>query len=478
MIDIHPAIQLKVKPSADSSRSRVPLHELQMLTQSVTSRDYVHAYAPITESGDQQKKSPLALLAATCSSIGKTEGKKESREAVINTSRLSPKISSSLNDVRGTVKLNSEEKSSFKPYKQLDEKEVSHNTEKPGFRAPSKDTANDVSSHNKSPEFRNKVSPHIGPGFASFQYPSYLTDPSGHCFYQGSPSSRVCGMYYDMAGHSSSSSHHATCLKPDCNGCNSMVLPSPTSLAPTTPSIRPMFPTPPVSGPSPVKSHGLSPTSARSNPLYPRCNCGYCNQGQESSLKQTLPHLAHYHRNYLTSACQDPYCVNCKTSKTSTSGSSHGCGPQCYGHHHHDSSSLLPSPLPTVPPSMSHLYPYAGFMLRAQNDQNGPFVCNWVQDSKNCGKNFTTSEELLQHLRTHTSTASASSAPLHTPCNIPDCPCGLKSAISGPTRLHSASRYHPYFMPSPALHAPSFHSAISHYTSPHGIPYPSTLKPY
>jgi hypothetical protein len=50
MIDIHPAIQLTLKPSAvqDSTTSRVPLHELQMLTQSVTNRDYVRAYAPIT----------------------------------------------------------------------------------------------------------------------------------------------------------------------------------------------------------------------------------------------------------------------------------------------------------------------------------------------------------------------------------------------------------------------------------------------
>ena len=444
------------------------------------------------ESGDQQKKSPLALLAATCSSIGKTEGKRETREASLNSSRHSPKISSALNDVRSAVKISADEsKSSFKPYKQLDEKEVTSSVEKAGFRAPTKDGSSDnipQSTHNKSPDFRSKISSHFASGFSPFQYP-YLTDANAHCFYQSSPS-RLCGMYLDIPGHAASSvTHHSNCLKSDCPGnCTPMLLPPPTSLAPSTPSvpsIRPMFPTPPVTAPSPVKSHGIGSSSTRSNPLYPRCNCGYCNQaapGQESGLKG-IQHLPHYHRDYLqASACQDPYCTNCKSQLStsnatqSTAVSSRGCGPHCY-HHHHD--SVLPGSLPTVPPSMSHLYPYAGFMLRAQNDQTGPFVCNWVQDSKNCGKNFTTSEELLQHLRTHTSaTSAASTAPLHTPCNIPGCPCGLKSAISAPTRLHSAARYHPYFMPSPALHSPSIHSAMSHYSTPHGIPYPSSIKPY
>lgn len=377
------------------------------------------------------------------------------------------------------MKLSSDEKSSFKPYKHLEGKESS---EKQGFRAPNKDAPSQngvVSPLTKSPEFRSKISPHTGSGFSPFPYPSYISDSSGHCFLQTSPVSRLCGMYYDIPGHTAATSHHATCLKSDCTGnCSSMLLPPPaTSISPAASSIRPMFPAPSVSAASPVKSHSILPTaSPRSNPLYPRCNCGYCNQGQE--LKPSMQHLPQYHRDYFTSAvCQDPYCTNCKSTKTSSSN--HGlCGPHCFGHHH-DSSPVLPGTLPTIQPSMSHLYPYAGFMLRTQNDQNGPFVCNWVQDSKNCGKNFTTSEELLQHLRTHTSAANASTAAnsLHTPCNVPGCPCGLKSVMSGPSRIHSAARYHPYFMPTPPLHSPAFHSAISHYATPHGIPYPS-IKPY
>ncbi|XP_046863784.1 zinc finger protein 503-like isoform X2 [Xenia sp. Carnegie-2017] len=486
MIDITPSREFKPKTSAihHSSGVRVPLHELQMLTQSVATRDYVHAFGTISDSSsEQQKKSPLALLAATCSSIGKTEEKKETREAVTNNTvsvRHSPKITS--NDRNVVIKhTTADEKSSFKPYKHLEGKDVSNSAvEKVGFRAPNKDSpTNDNSTQNKSPHFRSKILPHVGTSFHGFQYP-YLSDTSGHCYYQGSSSNRFCGgVYYDLP-NSSNTHHHPTCFKIDCTGnCTPTMIPTPTSLAPTTLSTRPMFPTPPVSVQSPIKSLGMS--STRPNSLYSRCNCGYCNQtgDMKAGFHQPVPH---YHREYLTTVCQDPFCTNCKVPKSSSTASSHGCRTPCFGHHHYDgltTSLPIPETLPTVPPSMSHLYPYTGFMLRAQNDQNGPFVCNWVQDSKNCGINFKTSEELLQHLRIHTSSAnSSSSTSAHTPCNIPGCPCGLKSPLGGGTRLHSTARYHPYLLPNPAFHSPPYHSAMSHYASTHSLPYASSIKPY
>lgn len=464
-----------------SSTKRVPLKALQMLTQSVSplTRDYVQPF-PISE-GSEQKKSPLALLAATCSSIGKTEAKQESR--VAPNARQSPKNSSNSSAVDGRSVINKistdETKSSFKPYKH-DGKESNHNSssgEKPGFRAPNKDPVQaDSLSHSnrsKSPEFRKD---HVS-SFLPFQYPYFTDSASAHCFYQAQ--SRMCGMYFDVANQPSG---HHSCLKSDCHGnCASMILP-PTSLGPTTPapSIRPILPSPPVSASSTVKSHGLPSSTGRSNPLYPRCNCGYCNQAapsQEGNLKGIpYPTLPHYHRDYLQTAanCQDPYCTNCKSHilTPGTRGSSpRGCGPHCF-HHHYENATTLPGSLSALTPTMSHFY---GFTQRPQADQANPFVCNWMQDSKNCGKNFTTSDELLQHLRTHTN--SANTASLHTQCNIPGCLCSLKS-LSGPSRL-SSTRYHPYFFPgSSALHSQSFHSALTPYASPHGISPGSPYKPY
>ena len=465
-------------------------------------------FSPYKQEGSEQKKSPLALLAATCSSIGKTEAaKQEAREPM--TARQSPKSTSSANSMtaadgsRASInKISTDEsKSSFKPYKHDEAKELDHRNatsspEKPGFRAPSKDAIVDSLSHSnhasKSPDFRTTKAAHMG-SFTPFQYP-YLTDSAAnaHCYYP-SPS-RMCGMYFDI-GHQPSAHH--SCLKTDCSGnCGSALIPSPPSLAPTTSStasIRPIFPSPSVSTSSTVKSHGLpSSGTPRSSSLYPRCNCGYCNQaapsheGNLKGVQHQHPGLTQYHRDYLqaTSNCPDPYCTNCKSQVLSagTTGSSSraGYGPHCFHHHHDSPPTVLPGSLSSIAPAMSHLYPY-GFMLRPQADQANPFVCNWVQDSKNCGKNFATSDELLQHLRTHTSAANTTAPPLHTPCNIPGCPCNLKTLSASPSRIHTAAaaRYHPYFIPSPgALHPSSFHSAITPYASAHGIPYGSPFKPY
>ena len=73
-----------------------------------------------------------------------------------------------------------------------------------------------------------------------------------------------------------------------------------------------------------------------------------------------------------------------------------------------------------------------------------PYVCNWISADHYCGKRFTSSEELLQHLRTHTSLSS--SVPVVT-----------SSAVGGGEPLSSPSYQHHHQLLNPSLHPHSAH---------------------
>lgn len=178
------------------------------------------------------------------------------------------------------------------------------------------------------------------------------------------------------------------------------------------------------------------------------------------------------------SGCKDPYCQNCLAAGVPPPGShmsqctSPGCS-QCahekalHGLFGLPGSSHLHSPL-NVPTSasvgLSHLHSlYAQNLLSQQGQQH---VCNWMMGSDYCGKRFNSSEELLQHLRTHTSGVesglsaySSLGLPLPPAAEVPGLPgyMGSTGNISPetlrrmyPTSLSPlsgsslSSRYHPY----------------------------------
>ncbi|KAH3861525.1 zinc finger protein Noc-like [Dreissena polymorpha] len=180
------------------------------------------------------------------------------------------------------------------------------------------------------------------------------------------------------------------------------------------------------------------------------------------------------------SGCKDPYCTNCMSSGVHPSShlsqcTSPGC-TQCsqekalQGLFGLPGSNPLHSSLSGIPSSaslgLSHLHNlYAQNMLSQHGQQH---VCNWMMGSDYCGKRFNSSEELLQHLRTHTSGGeSALSAysslglSIPTPGDLPGLQgyLGSGSNISPetlrrmyPTSLSplgggsalSSGRYHPY----------------------------------
>jgi len=108
---------------------------------------------------------------------------------------------------------------------------------------------------------------------------------------------------------------------------------------------------------------------------------------------------------------------------------------------------------------------FAHAQLAALAAASQPYVCSWITgEAAYCGKRFTTSEELLSHLRTHTSDSllspTSAAALLHR--NYPTPPL---------SPLPSA-RYHPYSKPPllpPASPFPYAHPGLPPYFSPYSL---------
>lgn len=184
----------------------------------------------------------------------------------------------------------------------------------------------------------------------------------------------------------------------------------------------------------------------------------------------------------LVPVCKDPYCTGCQYSMHSAqimmgAGSCPSGCTQC-DHQKYGLAMALSTLGPMPPPSLSYPSTLAG---------GRPYVCNWIAGESYCGKRFATSEELLQHLRSHTSLtggdhAASAAALLSNPHPHP--------LLSPSTALHRASggsypapslsplsaRYHPYGKPPtgplPASLAASPYSAfnaLGPYYSPYAI---------
>ncbi|KOX74430.1 Zinc finger protein Noc [Melipona quadrifasciata] len=184
----------------------------------------------------------------------------------------------------------------------------------------------------------------------------------------------------------------------------------------------------------------------------------------------------------LVPVCKDPYCTGCQYSMhsaqlmMSTGACPSGC-TQC-DHQKYGLAMALSSFGPMAPPSLSYPSTLTG---------GRPYVCNWIAGDSYCGKRFTTSEELLQHLRSHTSLTggdhASSSAALLTnphphPLLSPSAALHRASGGSYPTPSLSplSARYHPYGKPPtgplPASLAASPYSAfnaLGPYYSPYAI---------
>ncbi|CAF98626.1 unnamed protein product [Tetraodon nigroviridis] len=367
------------------------------------------------------KKSPLALLAQTCSQIGKPDPPPSSKLSSVTQNGSSEKESKS-----GPLKLSDigvDDKSSFKPYsKPSDKKDSSPGVssgEKSGFRVPSA-TCQPFTPRTGSPHSSASASPMPSEGKCGDRDDKKETDCNKSGSADGSGTTGHSRISVSCGGINVEVNQHQEST-PGTKASSSSESPSVTSVssasvlgsglvAPVSP-YKPgqtVFPLPPagmtypgsLAGayagyPQHFLPHGGSLVNAQ------LASSLGCSKAGSSPLAGASPPSI-----MSASLCRDPYCLSYHCASHLAGAASASCT--------HDSAAAaaanaIKSGYPLMYPShpihgvhssaptfSGHpLYPY-GFML--PNDPL-PHVCNWVSANGPCDKRFSTSEELLNHLQ-------------------------------------------------------------------------------
>lgn len=438
----------------------------------------------------------MALLAQTCSNIGADTPSSKS---------LIPQVEKNkdLEKSREKSTPHNEDKSSFKPYESIKKEEASDN-EKSGFRTPtSKSTSPSVSSAGSVNS--DKASPAASSDSTakttsdttsvSSSVTSPLNSVSSALHSQHNRISIGCGnMFVEV-------NHHETGLPKDGLGAHIPMGYKPGQLIPgLPPSASVLSSLSNCSGCTQVVGH-VPVDAASSNPSYPP---GIVTQSG-NPLKPGFPpgaalspYVAYARVKTVTGGttlvpiCRDPYCTNCQISMQNAQqivGVGSSCPSGCTQCNHEKAAAAAGLGVPGVGP-LSSLPLMAGLpgVSSAVNPAGlgtgiyshsmftpRPYVCNWIAGDTYCGKRFSTSEELLQHLRTHTNLSASENATLPLLNSSLSLPSGVNlggchlhysmaPSLTSPAGLHrtyptslspvstlSASRYHPYKPPMPSL---------------------------
>lgn len=420
------------------------------------------------------KKSPLALLAQTCSQIGADPPSNKSISAPEKTSSKNSK-----NEHRDKSSPSSGEsvKSSFKPYESCLGREKAS-------ASPEEQRAS--SSHSSSGRART-------PGTGSKRCSSNQSASSARA---ATPQGRKTATPNGDAQRESPSSRSAPQETPHASQPSaSPSLPSKSqySLAMSDPSLKDI--------PLGTYKPNTMPVSTAAYLGYPPqlpidVMASSLMSQHHAALKNGLgnPYLGYARMKTASGAdtlvpvCRDPYCTGCQLNSqllaTSTASkiptSSSGCPAGCAQCDHKPIVSSAPSS------PYAHLgahgpvaaaYAHAQLAALAAASQL-PYVCNWGNgDVPYCGKRFSTGDELLQHLRSHTSVSAGDAAALSmlSPGLPPTHPLLSRSYPTPPLSPLATARYHPYGKHSPLM--PPTLSSLGLPMPPHPH-HPAGIPPY
>lgn len=231
-------------------------------------------------------------------------------------------------------------------------------------------------------------------------------------------------------------------------------------------------------GYNPFYPHGMDPTNPAFRSSFHHASMLAAAAGYHQPQSTPNPYLS-YARiktptggEALVPVCKDPYCTGCQYSA-------------------HNQQMLMGVPCPPgctqceqqkygLAMAMSQLPPNHPFAQMSK-----PFACNWLLADGYCGRRYSTTDELIQHMKSHSpnlsdpATAASVLAAQQSASLLPHSmffPPGLhRAAAAGyapstsPLSPLSASRYHPYAKPGalPSSAYGSFNPALSAYYPPY-----------